>query len=381
MRENELLWFGSGNERSGFCFQPDLELFATGPVDSSQRSDGEAGKNKRNNAKHNNDKSDNGNSKGKDSGNAKFSGVPVELERIFSEARGKFSLSDLAKVSGFSTGDIGASLWDLAWRGLVSNDDYRAVRNGITGKFKPAQAPEMGRRSRGRYNLNRWQSSRPFSGNWFRVEAGEGEAEDALDRQDLIKDRIRQLFMRYGVVFRELLWNELPSLRWARVFPVLRLMELSGEIVSGQFFKGVYGLQFCTPAALGVLMRGLPEESVYWMNAADPASVCGIGIEGLKPLMPHRLVTSHLVFYGKQLVLVSRKNGKELTFMVEPGHPKIGEFMGFFKTLVGRDFNPLKYISVETVNDSPVLESDYREPLKEFGFKKDYRSMMLMKAY
>ncbi|MCP4147474.1 MAG: DEAD/DEAH box helicase, partial [bacterium] len=40
MRENELLWFGSGNERSGFCFQPDLELFATGPVDSSQRSDG-----------------------------------------------------------------------------------------------------------------------------------------------------------------------------------------------------------------------------------------------------------------------------------------------------------------------------------------------------
>ncbi|MDQ1351416.1 MAG: box helicase, partial [Acidobacteriota bacterium] len=40
-----------------------------------------------------------------------------------------------------------------------------------------------------------------------------------------------------------------------------------------------------------------------------------------------------------------------------------------------------KYISVETVNDEPVLDSPYKQVLHNFGFSKDYKSMTLMKKY
>jgi ATP-dependent Lhr-like helicase len=234
---------------------------------------------------------------------------------------------------------------------------------------------------RRRFSFSRWQNTRPFTGNWYALDPGKEESMDALDRQELVKDRIRILFMRYGILFRELLWNELPALRWGGIFPVLRLMELSGEIVSGHFFKGIPGLQFCTPRALGVLTKGLPEDAIYWMNATDPVSPCGIGLDELRPLFPHRLATTHLVFHGQKLVLVSKKNGKELMFNIEPGHHRVPDYLEFFKTLIGREFQPLKYISVETVNDEPVLDSPYRQALHDFGFQEDYKSMVLMKKY
>jgi ATP-dependent Lhr-like helicase len=117
------------------------------------------------------------------------------------------------------------------------------------------------------------------------------------------------------------------------------------------------------------------------MNAVDPASPCGIGLEELRPMFPHRLPTTHMVFHGKDLVLVSKKNGKELIFNVAPKHERIADYLEFFKTLISREFQPLKYISVETVNEKPVLDSPYKEAMREFGFKKDYKSLSLMKEY
>ncbi|HLP60428.1 MAG TPA: hypothetical protein VK186_16430, partial [Candidatus Deferrimicrobium sp.] len=245
------------------------------------------------------------------------------------------------------------------------------------GAYSGHSAHSAGRR----FSFNRWQNTRAFTGNWYALNVPEAEAMDALDRQELVKDRIRLLFVRYGILFRELLWNELGALRWSRVFPVLRLMELSGEIVSGHFFKGIQGLQFCMPSVVGILTSGLPEDAIYWMNATDPASVCGIGLDELRPLFPHRLATTHLVFHGKKLVIISKRNGKELVFNVKADHPRIPDYLEFCKVLVGREFQPIKYISVETVNDEPVLESSYKQALHDFGFQKDYKSMTLMKKY
>jgi ATP-dependent Lhr-like helicase len=357
MRDHGVVWFGCGGERVSFCFDSDYELF----------SNGEAPKEKPERA--------------------------IELERMFNETRGKFGLTELIDSSGLSSRELTALLWSLAWDGAITNDNYQTVRSGVLNRFKPEQSMEMEGgdghgHSRGhryghgrRVSFSRWRNTRAFTGNWYALNSSDEELLDALDRQELVKDRVRLLFMRYGVLFREILWNELPSLRWGQVFPVLRLMELSGEIVSGHFFKGVPGLQFCTPPVLGLLTRGLLEDAVYWMNATDPASVCGIGLDELRPAFPHRLATTHLVFHGKKLVLVSKKNGKEIVFHVEPGHPRIGEYMEFFKVLVGREFQPVKYISVETVNCEPVSGSPYKEAMKSFGFQKDYKSMVLMKKY
>lgn len=359
LRDNELIWFGSGAERVGFCFESDIELFRTPSPETGEEE-------------------------------FEYEDATLKLQEILTDSGAKYDLADLAKSSKLTSMELTASLWQLAWQGHVSNDHFKTLRNGIMTKFKPVQPPpaERTRRGgRGRFNFNRWQNTRSFTGNWFALpglnnnENEELGEPDALDRHELVKDRIRQLFLRYGILFRELLWNELPALRWSRVFPVLRLMELSGEIVSGHFFKGIPGLQFCTPAALGIFNKGLPEDAIYWMNAADPASPCGIGLEQLKPLFPHRFPSTHLVFHGQNLVLVSRKNGKELHFNIEPGHPRLPDYLEFFNTLLGREFQPIKYIGVETINDLPALESPYKQPLQSFGFKKDYKALTLMKKY
>jgi ATP-dependent Lhr-like helicase len=356
MRDNALLWFGCGSERISFCFDSDYDLFTDTDTDAN------AGEKEESTNKH-----------------GEASAV---LEKMFYDTRGKFDLSDLAESSNLSSQELTGSLWNLAWEGRITNDSFKTIRYGIMNRFKPVHTPEIhGHRRRRRLGFNRWQNTRPFTGNWYALNASSMESLDALDRQELVKDRIRLLFMRYGILFRELLWNELPSFRWSQIFPVLRLMELSGEIVSGYFFKGIPGLQFCTPSALEILTRGFQEDAIYWMNAADPASLCGIGLEVLKPLLPHRLATTHMVFHGKKLVLVSRRNGKELIFNVEPEHPRIPDYLEFFKVLVGREFQPLKYISVETVNEEPVLNSPYKQPMRDFGFQRDYKSMVLMKKY
>ena len=84
------------------------------------------------------------------------------------------------------------------------------------------------------------------AGFWFRIPRETAER-DALDEEEITRDRVRQVLQRYGVVFRELLETELPPLRWPRLFRSLRLMEFSGEVVTGRFFDGIRGLQFALP--------------------------------------------------------------------------------------------------------------------------------------
>jgi len=62
--------------------------------------------------------------------------------------------------------------------------------------------------------FSRWKASRPLAGSWFRLTPVD-PPQDAIDLEELRKDRVRLLLDRYGVVFRELLLRELPPLRWA----------------------------------------------------------------------------------------------------------------------------------------------------------------------
>ncbi|MGA2108393.1 MAG: hypothetical protein ABSH25_12215, partial [Syntrophorhabdales bacterium] len=111
-------------------------------------------------------------------------------------------------------------------------------------KGAPAE-PRSERRRPLRSGAGRWGAAQPHPGNWHILDLGSPE-KDPIDEAELIKDRARQLFRRYGVLFRELLANELPLLQWPAIFRALRLMELSGECLSGHFFEGIPGIQFCS---------------------------------------------------------------------------------------------------------------------------------------
>lgn len=305
-----------------------------------------------------------------------------EAERLLPPGPGRFSFDELLLRAQLPSADVSRHLWDLAWRGLVTNDGFAAIRRGVEARFAPAE-PELDRtrpQRSGRLRFGRWKATRPFAGSWYRLEPA-AVSTDPLDEDELQRDRVRVLIERYGVLFRELLERELPALSWGRLFRSLRLMELSGELVAGQFFLDVPGLQFASPAAVTLLRDGLPEGRIFWVNALDPASPCGLGL-GWDSSLPRRVPSNHLVFDGANLVLISEQQGKKLELRPAPDHPRLSDHLALFKTQLSRPVRPASSIVVETINGAAASESPYRAALEGlFHVVRDMGTLRLSRRY
>ncbi len=289
--------------------------------------------------------------------------VAEEHEPLFPDPRGRYTFEDLLQRSPMDSAALSEALWRSTWEGRVANDSFEALRKGIQTGFRPmslesAHGP-LGRRRA----FNRWKATRPFAGVWYALPAP-FEPADPLEREEANRERVRVLLDRYGVLFRELLDQEAPEIRWGTLFRTLRLMELAGELVTGQFFEGVPGLQFASPEAFRALRMGLFTDAVYWVNAADPVSLCGVGVEGLKATLPKRLASTHLVYHGPRLVVVSERNAKRITFFEEAEHPRMPDYAGVFVHLLTRSFQPRISLRVEIINDVPAPRSPYLEALR-----------------
>ncbi len=134
-------------------------------------------------------------------------------------------------------------------------------------------------------------------------------------------------------------------------------MELSGEAVSGQFFTGIPGLQFASQEAVRLLQSPQQErESIFWLSAADPASLCGVELESLG-FLPARQCTSMLVFHGARLVMVARRGGAHLETLVPSDDPHLPEYLAVLREQLQRQFMPIRRLRVEQVNGEPAAKS------------------------
>jgi ATP-dependent Lhr-like helicase len=189
------------------------------------------------------------------------------------------------------------------------------------------------------------------------------------------------LLARYGVLFRELVARELPALGWSRIFRALRLMELSGEVLTGRFFSGVPGPQFASHVAFRRLQTGLDPDASYWMSSIDPASPCGLGLEGQGDL-PRRHPTTALSFVGTALVLVSRRSGRDLTVAIEPGDARMAAAVAPLAAMLTRELAPARGIDVETVNGETATTSRYRVALaNHFEVSRGPRTLRLERRH
>jgi ATP-dependent Lhr-like helicase len=291
------------------------------------------------------------------------------LSKLSGAERG-LGFFDLANALGLDTGSLAEALWLLAWQGQVTSDSFEPVRRGILNDFSAEKVASMS----GREAFRRWERSRPGVGAWQVV--SRNKSEGAMASAELDKERARMVLARHGVIFRELLEHELPFLRWSRLFRALRLLELSGEIVAGHFFDGIPGLQFATHEAIRKLAAPLPSDRLYFINACDPASLCGLGLPGL-PDLPRRIASHWTVFRGRDLVLTLEKSGRDLTVVPPPGDPVVEPALGIYAFLLGRQFNPASSLTVETINGQAAQISPYVEHLRKIGFANDYRGLSL----
>ena len=333
MQDSDLMWLGCGKQRVTFCFPDDLELFHQPVVPDD----------------------------------------PSPLAPAL-EGGGVFDLTQARQATGLGSADLTAAMWQAVWDGRLCNSTITVLRRGIQQGFEPAASAPAPRRS-GRGSFGRWKASQPFGGQWQVLPAELPPPVDLIDVMERDKDRVRQLLERYGVLFRALVRRELPGLRWGVLFRALRLMELSGELVSGLFFQGVPGPQFASHAALRFLREPLPQDAIWWHNAADPASPCGLGLAELG--LPSRRASTWLAWRGQQLALVARANGSKLSFGLPPDHPDLPACFGMFRLLVDRRFRPVTHLEISEIDGAPPLESPYAEPLQRWGFRREYRGLVL----
>jgi ATP-dependent Lhr-like helicase len=339
MQEGEIRWIGGDNRRVAFCLESDLDLFR----DES----------------------------------------PDAAEDLFPDPRGRYDFLTLARVLGLDPQELSRRLWEAVFRGEVTNDTFLALRKGILGGFRIPDTAALpvsragARRRPLRSGFERWKGALPFSGNWFRIPWPEA-AGDPLEREELNKDRTRVLLDRYGILFRELLAHEAPAFGWSGVFRSLRLMELAGEVLAGHFFQGIPGPQFISHRALRVLQRKLPEDAVFWMSAADPASLCGVAVDAFKGKLPKRLSGTHLVYRGREPVVISERHGRVLRIDISPDDPRLPEVFGFLSHFLTRLFRPMRYVRVETINGDEAARSPYLDPLRtSFDVAVEYRTVIL----
>ena len=89
----------------------------------------------------------------------------------------------------------------------------------------------------------------------------------------------RQLLLRWGVVFRDLLARETMTPAWRDLLMTFRRMEAQGEIRGGRFVSGFVGEQFARPEAVELLREIRRDQNVGaapHIAAADPLNLAGI---------------------------------------------------------------------------------------------------------
>ena len=116
-------------------------------------------------------------------------------------------------------------------------------------------------------------------GRWALLRSGAPEtAVDGLTTETL-EAIARQLLLRWGVVFRDLLARETIAPPWRDLLVTFRRMEAQGEIRGGRFVSGFVGEQFARPEAVELLReirRDRTAGDAPGISAADPLNLAGI---------------------------------------------------------------------------------------------------------
>ena len=175
------------------------------------------------------------------------------------------------------------ALWNLVWRGLVTNDTFHALRAFTRTRAsrrrnrRPAEASVFRSRrlappsAEGRWALVGRASATDRSGNRSARTASSSATKWAAAIT-------QQLLARHGVLTREAVMSENIPGGFGIVYPVLKGLEDTGRVRRGYFVAGLGATQFAMPGALDLLrsLRDVPdEEEIAVMAATDPANPYG----------------------------------------------------------------------------------------------------------
>jgi ATP-dependent helicase Lhr and Lhr-like helicase len=266
-------------------------------------------------------------------------GDPAALSQLATRLRDHFQqlgasfLTDLVGAMDASPDAVEDALWELVGAGIATADGFASLRvlvdrrrGEVKSHFDRHVAPYSTAIAPGATPLpaapvRKWQDAirkartrdreRPSSalralptaaGRWSLLPPPKPEALDA-------EASARQLLLRYGVVFRDLLARESSLPPWRDLLVALRRLEARGEIRGGRFVTGFVGEQFALPEALDEL-RGArnpgPLAEVSRVAATDPLNLVGVLSPG--PRVP--AIVGNAVLYIDGQAVASLESGE-----------------------------------------------------------------------
>ena len=301
------------------------------------------------------------------------------LDRL--ERQGASFFHDLALAAdGASEQQVFDALWDLVWRGLVTNDTFAPLRT--LGQSREAGRSRGGRRRVRRPRLSGAAAAPPASaGRWSLVTQLVGEPVSPTERAHA---RAHGLLERFGILSRDAMaLEDLPG-GFSAVYPVLRAMEEAGKIRRGHFVEGYSGAQFAYAAAVDLLRAARHREvhaKAVALAASDPANPYG----ALLPwpdaksdaARPRRMSGATVVLVGGEPVLYAGKAARSVwTFATrEPAHAeeaRLAAALALARALLPRH---RKVLQIETLDGEPAAASPTAEAFLRAGWRRAYRGL------
>jgi ATP-dependent helicase Lhr and Lhr-like helicase len=265
------------------------------------------------------------------------------------------SLHDAA--GGGYPGETVDALWDLVWKGIVTNDTFHALRAFTRAPGRRPRKRERGIRA-GQFRSRRIAPP-SAEGRWSLL--AERVPAPASDTQWSTAMAL-QLLARYGVVTREVAAAEGISGGFGAVYDVLKALEDAGRVRRG-YFVGVGATQFALPPALELLrsLRETPDEpetlviaatdtanpygtTLKWPAFAKATAVQAGVVEGdaqeAAGRAPTRTVGALVVLVNGALAAYIPRGGRQLTVFLpedEPARSTTGRALARALAALARD--------------------------------------------
>jgi ATP-dependent Lhr-like helicase len=272
-----------------------------------------------------------------------------------------------AAGGGFPQETVDA-IWDLVWKGLLTNDTLHALR-------AYSSPPERTRRA-GRTATFRSRRLIPPSaeGRWTVVPQPDSSTTAWAAAM------ANQLLARHGIVTRDATAIEQLPGGFSAMYPVLRRLEETGRIRRGYFVAGLGAAQFAQPGAIDLLRDARDERDdvvTVTISATDPANPFGVLIpwpmtaEGDSRGATRTAGARVVIVNGRAAAWISRGD-RQLAVCIpddEPERSRIGRAMAReLVAIAHRAPEGRRGWLIEEINGKPALQDGSSQFLLEAGF-------------
>ncbi|MEO6213715.1 MAG: crosslink repair DNA glycosylase YcaQ family protein [Vicinamibacterales bacterium] len=271
-------------------------------------------------------------------------------------------------------GETVDALWNLVWKGLITNDTFHALRAFTC----PPQRRARKMKATGRSFRSRRVSPPSAEGRWSLVSERIGTPVSPTERSAAVA---QQLLSRYGVLTREVAGAEGIYGGFSAVYDVLKAMEDAGRIRRGYFVAAVGATQFALPAALELMrsLRETPEEAeTVVLSATDPANPFGTMLKW--PQQPDvdsagrgatRTVGAQVIIINGALAAYIPRGGRQLHVYLpedEPARSAIGRPLAARLASMARGDDGRGGLLVAEINGAAAAEHALAPYLVDAGF-------------